>query len=55
MYLICTEIENYNAWTDDLDRAEQIAQKFAAEGHQVEIRNEDTGETIKLYNCEEED
>ena len=55
MYDIFTEIPLMEArGIDSLEDARRIAERYAAQGHQVEIRDEETGETVALYNCDEE-
>lgn len=55
MFDVFTEIELMNTRNiEDLEDAREIALQYAAQGHQVEIRDQDTGETVELFNCEEE-
>lgn len=54
MYDIFTEIELMNTRNiEDLEDARDIAEGYAAHGHQVEIRDQETGETVEFLNCDE--
>ena len=53
---IFTEIELMNTrGIDDIDEAREIAERYAVEGHQVEIRDAETGETVELLNINDKD
>lgn len=53
MYNVFTEIALLDARNiEALEDAHEIAVRFAAQGHVVEIRDAETDETIKLYNVE---
>ena len=50
MYSIFTEIENLNRQhIDSLDEAREIAEAYGAQGHDWEIRDEETGETVDSH------
>lgn len=52
MYDIFTEIELMNTRNiETIEEAREIAEAYAAKGHEVEIRDVETSETIALYNC----
>lgn len=54
MYDIFAEIELMNTRNiEDLEDAREIAEGYAAQGHQVEIRDQETGETVELLNCDD--
>lgn len=54
MYNVFTEIALLDSRNiEALEDADEIAERFAAQGHTVEIRDAETDETIKLYNVEE--
>lgn len=56
MYDIFTEMELLNTRDiEDLEDAREIAERYAAQGHQVEIRDQETGETVELLNCDDDD
>ena len=56
MYNVFTEIALLDARNiEALDGAYEIAERFAAQGHTVEIRDADTDETVKLYNVEDDE
>lgn len=56
MYNVFTEIALLDARNiEDLENADEIAERFAAQGHTVEIRDAETDETIKLYNAEDDE
>lgn len=56
MYDIFTEMELLNTRDiEDLEDAREIAEGYAAQDHQVEIRDQETGETVELLNCDDDD
>lgn len=56
MYDIFTETELLNSRSvEDLEDAREVARLYAAQGHQVEIRDAETGETVELFNVHEDD
>jgi len=56
MYDIFTETELLNTRNIvDLEDARDAARLYAAQGHQVEIRDAETGETVELFNIPEDD
>ena len=56
MYNVFTEIALLDARNiEALEDAYEIAERFASQGHTVEIRDVETDETIKLYNVEEDE
>ena len=55
MYDVFTEVELLNSRNiEELEDAREVALQYAAQGHQVEIREQDTGETVELFNCDDE-
>lgn len=55
MYNIFTETELHNTCNvETIEEAREIAEQYAVQGHEVEIRDNETGETIALYNIDEE-
>ena len=59
MYNILTDLGIISQYRDTnvetIEEAEIIAEEYAAQGYIVEIRDEETGEAVKLYNVEEEE
>jgi hypothetical protein len=56
MYNVFTEIALLDARNIEvMEDAYEIAERFAAQGHTVEIRDAETDETIKLYNADEDE
>lgn len=58
MYTVLTDIGIISQYQDTgietIEEAEAIAEVYAAQGYVVEIRDEETGDTEKLYNVDEE-
>lgn len=56
MYSIFTEIENLNTrHINSLEEAREIAATYRAQGHDYEIRDEETGETVDSYIRDDEE
>ena len=59
MYNVLTDIGIIAQYRDTnietIEETETIAKEYAAQGYTVEIRDEKTGETVKLYNVEEDE
>lgn len=56
MYSIFTEIENMNTrHISSLEEAREIAATYRAQGHDYEIRDEETGETVDSYIHDDEE
>lgn len=56
MYNVFTEIALMDARNiEALEDACEIAERFAAQGRTVEIRDAETDETIKLYNIDDDE
>ena len=56
MYDIFTEIPLMETrGVDDLAEAYTIAEGYAAQGHQVEIRDRETGYPVAMYNRDDEE
>lgn len=56
MYSIFTEIENMNTChINGLEEAREIAATYRAQGHDYEIRDEETGETVDSYIRDDEE
>ena len=56
VYNVSTEIALLDARNiEALEDAYEIAERFAAQGHTVEIRDAETDETIKLYNVDDDE
>lgn len=52
-YSVYTELDLYcTKGIGDLDEAREIAERYAREGHEVEIRDDETGDTVELLNTE---
>lgn len=48
-YSVYTDLDLYcTKGIEDLDEAREIAKRYAAEGHDVEIRDDETGDTVEL-------
>lgn len=58
MYTVLTDIGIISQYQDTgletIEEAEAIAEAYAAQGHVVEIRDEETGDSVKLYNADKE-
>lgn len=56
-YSVYTDLDLYcTKGIDSLTEAREIAERYAREGHEVEIRNDETGDTVELdAETEEED
>lgn len=55
-YSVYTDLDLYcTKGIEDLDEAREIAERYAAEGHDVEIRDDVTGDTVELLNTEDEE
>lgn len=53
MYNIFTETELLNTRNvETVEEAREIAEQYATQGHEVEIRDDETGETIATYNID---
>lgn len=51
-YSVYTDLDLYcTKGIESLDEAREIAERYAREGHEVEIRDDETGETVELINC----
>lgn len=59
MYTILTDIGIIAQYRDTnietIEEAETIAEEYAARGYEVEIRDGETGDTVKLYNIKEDE
>jgi hypothetical protein len=59
MYKVLTDIGIIAQYRDTgietIEEAETIAEEYAAQGYIVEIRDEDTDDSVKLYNVSEEE
>ena len=48
-YSVYTDLDLYcTKGIDSLTEAREIAERYAREGHEVEIRNDETGDTVEL-------
>lgn len=55
-YSVYTDLDLYCAnGIESLDEAREIAERYAREGHEVEIRDDETGETVELLNIDDEE
>lgn len=55
-YSVYTELDLYcTKGIGDLDEAREIAERYAREGHEVEIRDDETGDTVELLNAWDDD
>lgn len=55
-YSVYTDLDLYcTKEIESLDEAHKIAERYAREGHKVEIRDDETGETVELINCGDEE
>lgn len=55
-YSVYTELDLYcTKGIGDLDEAREIAERYAREGHEVEIRDDETGDTVELLNAGDDD
>ena len=55
-YSVYTDLDLYcTKEVESLDKAREIAERYAREGHEVEIRDDETGDTVELINCEDEE
>lgn len=53
-YSVYTDLDLYcTKGIDSLTEAREIAERYACEGHEVEIRNDETGDTVELLNIKE--
>lgn len=55
-YSVYTDLDLYcTKCIESLDEAREIAERYAREGHEVEIRDDETGETVELLNIDDEE
>lgn len=55
-YSVYTDLDLYcTKEIESLDEAREIAERYAHEGHAVEIRDDITGDTVELINCGDEE